>query len=319
MEHPFVIVPSLSAIAIAYTQANLIADEVLPRVPVYTEAFNHQKYSLEEAFAAPDTRVGRKGAPNQIDWASEMVPASTEDHALDAPVPNSDVNAYNLAKQSGTGYVGQTDPLIRATKLVRQSVQNRRELRAANLVFNPASYGASNKISLADKFWDDYANSDPLPLIMDLLDSMVMRANVAVLGRRVATKLRMHPKVCKAVFGNNTDAGHVSLQALADQLELQKIVVGDARLNTAKPGQAATLSRVWGNHAAFLYLNKEADTQAGTTFGYTAQFGDIVAGTIADPDVGMRGGQRVRSGEAVKELVVANDLGFFVQNAIQGP
>jgi hypothetical protein len=60
----------------------------------------------------------------------------------------------------------------------------------------------------------------------------------------------------------------------------------------------------------------EADTTAGCSFGYTAQFGPVLAGTILDPDMGMRGGERVRSGESVKELITANDLGYFVQNAI---
>ncbi|WP_198086643.1 hypothetical protein [Variovorax sp. E3] len=316
MNHPFVIVPSLSAIAIAYTQGNLIADKVLPRVPVYTEQFNHQKYALGEAFAAPDTLVGRKSAPNQITWGSEMVPASVQDHALDTPVPNADVNAYNLAKQSGTGYVGQADPLSRATKLVMQSVQNRREKRTADLVFNKNSYNVNNRETLVSGFWDDYANSDPLVQIDEYFDGMVMRPSIAVFGRRVASKLRRHPKICKAVFGNNTDAGKVPLQALADEIGVEEILVGDAWINTAAPGQPANLVRVWGNHAAFLARNKEADTQFGVTFGYTAQFGDQVAGTIEDPDVGMRGGQRVRAGESVRELVVANDMGFFVENAI---
>lgn len=316
MNHPFVIVPSLSAIAIAYTQGNLIADEVLPRVPVYTETFNHLKYALGESFAAPDTLVGRKSAPNQITWGSELVPASVQDHALDSPVPNADVNAYNLAKQAGTGYVGQADPLSRATKLVMQSVQNRREKRTADLVFNKNSYNVNNRETLISGFWDDYANSDPLVQIDEYFDGMVVRPTIAVFGRRVASKLRRHPKVCKAVFGNNTDAGKVPLQALADEIGVEKILVGDAWINTAAPGQAANLVRVWGNHAAFLARNKEADTQFGVTFGYTAQFGDQVAGTIEDADVGMRGGQRVRAGESVRELIVANDMGFFVENAI---
>lgn len=316
MKTPFVIVPSLSAIAIGYKQGNLIADEVLPRVPVYTETFNHLKYALEEAFQAPDTRVGRKSAPNQITWGSELVPASVEDHGLDSPVPNSDVNAYNLAKQAGTGYVAQSDPLSRATKLVMQTVQNRREKRAADLVFNPASYAAGNKETLTSGFWDDYPNSDPLVQMDEYFDGMVMRPTHAVMGRRVVSKLQRHPKICKAVFGNNTDAGKVPLAALAAEIGVKKILVGDAYLNTAAPGQPASLVRVWGNHAAFIVLNEEADTQFGVSFGYTAQFGDQIAGTIEDPDVGLRGGTRVRAGESVKELVTANDLGFFVQNAI---
>lgn len=317
MNHPFVIVPSLAAIAIGYSQGNLIADRVMPRVPVLTETFRYIKYSLADAFLAPETRVGRKSAPNQLDWASAEESATVQDHALDAPVPNADQEAWENARKAGAGMVSQQgDPQGRAAKLIMQTVQNRREKRVADLVFNPASYSAGNKVTLTDNFWDEYADSDPLVQIDDILDGMVMRPNIAVFGRRVASKLQRHPKVCKAVFGNNTDAGKVPLAALAAELGLEEILVGDARLNTAKPGQPATLARVWGNHAAFLCRNKEADTQAGVTFGVTAEYGDKVGGVIQDPDVGMRGGVRVRAGESVKELIAAGDLGYFVQNAI---
>lgn len=65
--HPFVIVPSLAAIAVAYSQSGLIADQVLPRVPVSTEVFRYLNYGSADAFQAPDTTVGRKSAHNQID------------------------------------------------------------------------------------------------------------------------------------------------------------------------------------------------------------------------------------------------------------
>lgn len=314
---PFVIVPSLVAIAVAYRQGNLIADMVLPRVPVDTELFRYIKYGLADAFQSPDTRVGRKSAPNQIDWGSSEVTDQTNDEGLDTPVPNSDVEAWQRARAAGQGMVSQVDPLANATELVTQAVQNRREARTAGLVFNLASYAAANRQTLSGTGqWSDFVNSDPLPAIMDKFDGMVMRPNIAVLGRRTATKLRMHPKVCKAVFGNNTDAGMVPLRALADQLELDDIYVGDGWINTAKPGQPAVLTRAWGNHAAFLHRNMTANTRGGVTFGMTAQYGDKVAGAIEDPDIGLRGGQRVRSGESVKELITANDLGFYFENAV---
>jgi hypothetical protein len=314
---PFVIVPSLTAIAVAYLQAELIADMVLPRVPVDTESFRYIKYEAADAFSAPNTRVGRKSAPNQLEWGSTELTDSTNDEGLDTPVPNSDIEAWQRARAAGTGLVSQVDPLSNATELVTQTVLNRREVRTASLVNNLSNYATANKVTLATTGqWSDYANSDPLPVIMDALDSMIMRPNIGWMGRRVATKLRMHPKVCKAVFGNNTDAGIVPLRALADQLELDEIYVGSAWVNTAAPGQPAVMSRVWGNDAGFMYRNMRASTRGGVTFGFTAQYGDRVAGTIEDSDIGLRGGQRVRMGESVKELLTANDLGYLFKNAV---
>lgn len=314
---PFVIVPSLAAIAVAYPQGNLIADQVLPRVPVATQTFRYLKYAKADALQAPETLVGRKGAPNQIDWGSSEVSATVQDHGLDAPVPNSDVLAWEQARAAGSGFVSAASPEERVTALVMQTVLNRRELRAANIVFGAGNYNAANKVTLSGTGqWSDYTNSDPLVAILAALDSMIMRPNIAVMGRQVATKLRSHPKICKAVFGNNTDAGIVPLQALADLLELEAIYVGDGWINTAAPGQAPNLVRVWGKHAAFLVRNKQADTQGGLTFGFTAQWGDRVGGVIEDSDVGLRGGRRVRAGESVIELATADDLGYLFTNAV---
>ena len=77
-----------------------------------------------------------------------------------------------------------------------------------------------------------------------------------------------------------------------------------------------SLIRAWGPHAAFIYRDRLADTQNGTTFGFTAQWGGRISGSQFDGDIGLRGGQRVRVGESVKELITAPDLGYFFENAV---
>jgi hypothetical protein len=137
-----------------------------------------------------------------------------------------------------------------------------------------------------------------------------------VLGRQVFTKLAMHPQVVKAVHGNSGDSGIASRKQVADLFELEEILVGEARVNTARKGQAMSLSQAWGKHLALLHRDKTADTRSGVTFGVTAQFGTRVAGSIPDKDIGLRGGERVRAGESVQEVITAADLGFFIQNAV---
>lgn len=314
---PFVIVPALAAIAVAYRQPRLIADNVLPRVGVMTQSFRYLKYGLGDMFQAPDDLVGRRSAPNTLDWSSSELTASVQDHALDTGVPNVDIEAWQRARDAGQGMVSQADPLARATELVMQTVLNRREKRAADLVFNLASYNAANRVTLSGTGqWSDFVNSDPLTAILTAFDSCVMRPNVGTIGRAVATKLQTHPKICKAVFGYNTDAGVAPLDAIRRLLELDELNVGEGWINTAAPGQPASLSRVWGKHAAFTYRDMQATPEGGVTFGFTAQFGDRIAGAYDEPKMGMRGGQMVRAGESVQELVTANDLGYFFQNAV---
>ena len=307
---PFPITPELTAVAVAYKNGAMIADNVLPRVAVGSQAFKYNKYPIGELLSPPDTEVGRKGKPNEVEFTATETPDATIDQALDDTVPIADI--LNARSQPGL-----PDPEMRAALGVTELIVLRREVRSAALVFAAASYGADNKVLLAgNDQWSDYVNSSPLTAIIDKLDTMMMRPNIAVLGRATFTKIAQHPKVCKAVFGNNTDAGMVTRRQLADQLELEELYVGEGWVNTAAKGQAVVKARVWGKHAAFLHRNMNADPQYGVTFGFTAQWGTRFGGSEYDGNVGMRGAQRVRVGESVKELITANDLGFFFENAV---
>ena len=69
---PFVVQPHLTAIAIAYQNAAMIADAALPRVPVTGSTFKYTIYDKRDTFTVPDTKVGRTSRPNEVDWhASE--------------------------------------------------------------------------------------------------------------------------------------------------------------------------------------------------------------------------------------------------------
>ena len=98
--------------------------------------------------------------------------------------------------------------------------------------------------------------------------------------------------------------------------EIQTVLVGAGFVNTAKKGQAVNNQRVWGKHASFIYVDAEAAMAQQPCWGFTAQWGDKVAGEIAEPKMGIRGSQRVRVAESVKEVTSAPALGYYFQNAV---
>jgi hypothetical protein len=65
-----------------------------------------------------------------------------------------------------------------------------------------------------------------------------------------------------------------------------------------------------------LYIDPLADSNGGITFGFTAQWQGRVAGSDPEPARGLRGSTRVRVGESVKELCIADKCGYFIQNAV---
>jgi hypothetical protein len=313
---PFTVQPKLTQIAMAVKPQGLIADIVCPRIIVPGEKFIYTKMSTEEAFTIPDTRVGRTGAPNQVEFGGVDVTDSTEDHGLDDPVPNKDVK-----NAEGTNY----DPLAAAAERTALLVELAREKRVADLYFALNTYAASLRSTLSGTSqWSDYTNSDPVAAILAMFDNMLVRPNIGVFGRAVWTKFRQHPKVVAAVLnagkgtGGAAAAGAIGRKAVADLLELDDIIVGESFANTAKKGQAASYARLWGKHAAFLRIDPNVrDPRAALpTFGFTAQWGERVSGTIANSNIGLDGGQTVRVGEHVKELICFQEVGTFFQNAV---
>lgn len=311
---PFVINPVLTAIAMAYTNRQMIADLVLPRVsPVGTKEFKYTLYPQGEILTIPDTKVGRRGKPNVVEFSGTDATAQAQDYGLEDEIPQDDIDQF----MGMPGSENLASPEARSVEYLADLIALDREVRTANLVFTAGNYAAANKVQLAGADqWSDYVNSDPIGDISGNIEGVLMRPNVAVFGAQTWTTLRAHPKIVKAVNKTAGDTGLVSKEDFARVFELEEVLVGGAFVNTAKKGQAVALSRAWGKHASFIYRNKLADRQRGVTFGMTVPYGQRMAGSDPDKNIGLRGGQRIRVGETLKELITASDAAFFIQDAV---
>jgi len=306
---PFPIQPELTAIAMAYHNAQLIADAVLPRKPVGKQTFKYTTYTKSDRFTLPDTKVGRKSAPNKVEFGGTETEASTEDYGLDDDVPQADID-----NAAGTSI----NPLGNAVEGVSALIALDREVRVAGMVFAAANYPAANKTTLSGTDqWSDFTNSDPIGDILDALDVPLMRPNIGVIGMAAFNKLRQHPAIAKAIHGNSGDKAITTRRQIADLFELEDLLVGLGRYNSAKKGQTASYDNIWGKHMALLYRDQAVLSGAdNVTFGFTAQWGDKVAGAMDNPNIGLRGGKTVRTGESVKELIIASDVGYLYTNCV---
>lgn len=303
---PFPFKPEHTGIAIAYRNASYIADEVLPRVPVGKQQFEHRVFPKGQSLTIPNTLVGRKGEPNEVELKFEEVTDSTVDYGLLDKIPKSD---YDNAPE---GY----DPTGASIEWLTDLILLDREKRAAAKVFNADSFSEANKVSATGAGQWSHADSNPLLAIENALNVPINRPNIGVFGNEVWSVLRQHPKIVKAVHGNSGDSGLVTRRQFADLFELEDIYVGQAWVNAAAKGQSVSTTRVWGKHAAFLHRNRLAGPQRGITFGYTAEFSTRIGGERPNPRIGLRGGNDVIVGESVKEVVAAGDLGYLFLNII---
>lgn len=318
---PFVVDPVLTAISIGFRNTAMmkIADQVLPRFGVSAEKFKWTTYPMSEAFNTPDARVGRLGQVNQVIFSGTEETSSVDDYGLDTPIPYSDVDAAAAARAQGRSTY---DPEGHSTQMLTDTIENIREARVANLVFSLATYAADKRITLSGTSqFSDYTNSDPISVIKTgMLSTTILTPNTMVMGREVWAKISSHPKIVNAIKGNVSNAGIVSREQFLELFAgegISQLLIGDAMVNTAKPGQTPVYARAWGKHISLIHQNPMATIEGGgVTFGLTAEYGGRLAGRIEDPDIGLKGGYRLRTGERVKELIIAKDVGYFIQNAV---
>ncbi len=321
VKRPFPVDPTLTAISIAYRNpANaLIYSRVLPRIEVMGETFKWSEFPLGEAFTVPELEVGRKGRPAQVEFNTTEKESSTKDYGLDDAIPNSDVAEAARARAEKRSTF---DPRAAAVEGLTNLIELGREVRAAAVVQDPNNYAATRRITLAgnDQF-SDFDNSDPYEVIDEGFDkTLVYRPNTIAMGQAVWSKVKRHPKLIKAVKGGLTEDGAITKAQFADLFEVspENVLIGMAQVNLSRKGQAVALSRVWGKSMHLLYIDpsKQAANDAVMTWGFTAELGTRISGSIDDPDIGLEGGERIRVGERVRELVAAKDVGYAIFGAV---
>lgn len=310
----FPVNPELTAVAIGYRNRDidLIADQVMPRVQT-AKKFAYTKYTQADGYTVPPTRVGRKSDPTMVDFGGTLVNDECVDWGLDDLLPNDEIEAFNaMTKPSSI-----VSPQAKTVSMLTSLVMLDREIRVAGIVFNGSNFAAGNQATLSGTSqWSDFTNSNPIDALLVALDVPLIRPNTIVLGQQVWTKLRQHPRMIQAANASAQTGGAITRQDLADLLEVPNVLIGAGFSNTAKRGQTPTYARVWGKYCALLFVSEDQANADQPTYGFTAQFGTRIAGTIPEPKKGLRGGEIVRVGESVKEVVAANDAGYLFINAI---
>lgn len=296
-----------TAIAIAYKNPNYIFREVLPEFPVGKESFTYTRYSRQDAFTVPDTTIGRTGQLNEVEFHGELVDAHVVDQGL---------TAFVTSRERSDAPPG-SDPIGRKTQRATELIELAREKRAADLVFGPDTYPAGNKevLSGADQFSDP--SSDPVAKINGILDAMLVRPNIAVMGPSVLARLKTHPKIIQAIYPGAA-GGLITTEQIAALFELDAVIVGRGWINSApkkKGGQIAT-TRLWGNHLALIYRSPNFTSGDDMTFGGTAYYGQRVVRTGENTRRGLRGVTEIVVGETLREVILAPDLGYLIQDAV---
>jgi hypothetical protein len=152
-------------------------------------------------------------------------------------------------------------PYADATELVTGKVLLGRELAMQQLVTTASNYATGNTVTLSGTAqFNDYVNSNPIAIFRDAKRAfhakMFMEPNVAVIPYQVMSQLEDHPDFIERI--KYSERGILTEEIIAAVLGIQTIIVPGAGINTANPGQTASIGYLWGKDILLAYVPARA-------------------------------------------------------------
>ena len=300
----YLVDPLLTNMSVAFSNQELIADMVFPRLEVKSRTGYFYKFDKSSFRVEDDLRTGVARA-NRIGYG--MVKTAfgpLKEHSLEEPIE------YEVRDSYPSPMSARED----ATNDVSARLALGHEKAVADLVTATASMTQNTTLSGTSQ-WSDFANSDPFTDIQTGLDTIqgaaFVTANTLILGYQVWAKLRNHPDL----LGRLSTASVRSLtpELLGALVGVETVLIGKAVSNTAKEGQTDAFSYVWGKNAVLAYIASGPKLKQ-VSLGYTLQ---LTNGRMVDRwDEPAVKSEFVRATDYYEAKIVAVEAGYLIKNAV---
>lgn len=269
-----------------HVEKHFIGAAALPPMPVEAKSGTYPKIEIAGGalMDAVATERARGGSYGQISrkWTTDTY--DCVDRGLEEPVDDTDVKDLRRFFNVEAA----------AAKLTMRNVKLAHEVRAAAALFNTTNFGAATNSAVAYT----EANIATINFVRDVLDAIErvadngIQANTIVLSSTVLNRLKRSTLLKEWVRGSIKGSVDqpINAQAIAQSFAddgIERVLVGRARQNTAKKGQAKSVSSIWGTTYVWVgYVNPSARTPqdggAGFTFYWNAEGGLFVTETYRD-------------------------------------
>lgn len=229
------------------------------------------------------------------------------------------------------------DPVFATTEFLTGVMQLHKERVLADAYFQSAGTGGTNvwgtnvsgvtsgeNNSTTFRRFDDYANSSPRDVFrvmrVALKEKTGIMPNTAVMGEQVFEVLRTHPQLIQWYqTGANTIRNITELNetAMAQALGIDKIMVGRAMYNHAKPGDTVDLRWIFGKHIWLGYVDTPGPMKAisGMNLSFNQPLGGFDTAFTTVPDLRTHA-QYNQAFQCYCPVIVGADFGAMVANII---
>lgn len=313
----------LTNISVAWLQdaTRYIADRVFPIVPVAKQGDKYFVFDRADWLRA----VAEVRGPS-TESAGGGFRVSTDTYFADVYAYHKDVDDQVRGNQDAPLNMDRS-----ATQFSTQACVTRRELDWATDFFATGVWTteragvASGPTGTQFLRWD-VANSTPIVDLRGGIQAISRmtgyRPNILVLGSDVWNTVQDHADFVDRVKAGQTPGGPaiVNLNALAAVLEIPRVVVAEAVMNTGPEGGTESTDFILGKHALLAYANPAPaidQPSAGYIFAWTGLLGAGAAGNrIKRFRIEKEASDRVECEMAYAQKKVSADLGAFFLDAV---
>jgi hypothetical protein len=311
----------ITNLLVGYRPRGLIADQLFPIVPVKHQTNAFGKIDKGAWFRIPTTLRAPNTAPREVNFT----------------ISSDNYFATNYALATGVPFevLDNADPPFEPLQRHAEFLVDQLNLDFENRVFQRATSGVGSSLVLTGaNAWADFVNSDPLTNI-DVANEAIRQttgyhANVAVIGTRAWLKLRRHPDIVRALYPGAGVGGTETLQAFAELIGVDRVLVGETIKNSAgevwgaagNDSTTTSFSDVWSTHFLLAYVAPAPGIMTpsfGVAFRWTGpNVGASGPGNFAierkrDTDLGR---ELLRTSYYQDEKIIAPELGFLIQTGI---
>lgn len=203
---------------------------------------------------------------------------------------------------------------LHATNVVTEGLNLKLEKECADLVQNPDSYSAENKIILSGTSCFDNEASDPQGIIDDAKDAVSAKIaqdpNTMIIGQ-AAWKALKHHKQLKGLISDNQNK-LVTLNLLKEIFEVENIYIGKSIFSNAE----GNFERIWKDNIVLAYVPNlgASRTEYDPSFAYTVRKKDAL-----QIDEYTKEGNKVkyiRATDIYTPFLVGPEAGYLISNVL---
>lgn len=286
-----------------------IGIEMLTPTPVPKERGNFGVIPIEALLQRADTRRKARSGYNRTDWELDQDSYDCKENGHEEVVDDSErVNYADI-------YDYEKVLAMRGRRILAQE----QEIRIKDLLHNTTTFPLSGNTGLdTSTVWATVASATPIADVNAAHNGI--RARCGMKGNFLQINLKTHrylsrtAEILDVLKYTKAPVGLLPTEELAAVFGVDEVIVADMMYNSAKQGQAASLSEIWSDSYAFVGVKARtadiAETCLGRTFVQETDGGLLTVESYRDET---KRADVLRTRQKSHEKVIYTACGFLLK------